>query len=57
MSENLDSYGLFRPQTNGNHFLSRKELALLRQAKRVGTSLEATARVILLLRAQKKAIG
>ena len=35
--------------------LTKKELELLRLAKRVGTSLEATAKVILLLRARRNA--
>lgn len=35
--------------------LSAKEIAMLRLAKRVGTPLEATAKLILLLRAKNKA--
>jgi hypothetical protein len=36
--------------------LTQKEIAMLRLAKRSGTSLEATAKLILLLRAKKKAV-
>ncbi len=35
--------------------LTQKEIEMLRLAKRVGTSLEATAKVILLLRNRRKA--
>jgi hypothetical protein len=36
--------------------LTQKEIAMLRLAKRSGTSLEAMAKLILLLRAKKKAV-
>ena len=36
--------------------LSQKEIEMLRLAKRAGTPLEATAKLILLLRARKKAV-
>lgn len=36
--------------------LSQKEIEMLRLAKRAGTSLEATAKLILLLRSRQKAV-
>jgi hypothetical protein len=37
--------------------LSQKEIEMLRLAKRTGTSLEATAKLILLLRSHKKVVN
>lgn len=57
MRQSTDGYSLLRRQSRGDHSsLSPKELAMLRLAKRVGTPLETTAKLILLLRAQKKAV-
>ncbi|MGB5963646.1 MAG: hypothetical protein WBG73_23620 [Coleofasciculaceae cyanobacterium] len=45
-----------RQSQSDNPTLSQKEIEMLRLAKRTGTSLEATAKVILLLRSRQKAV-
>jgi hypothetical protein len=56
MNQDTVSYLLFGRQSKSDHpNLTQKEVEMLRLAKRVGTSLEATAKLILLLRSRKKA--
>jgi hypothetical protein len=58
MKKSTDGYSLLKRQLKRDlSSLTQKELAMLRLAKRAGTSLEATAKLILLLRAQKKAVA
>lgn len=45
-----------RQSKSNSPTLSQKEIEMLRLAKRTGTSLEATAKLILLLRARQKAV-